>query len=344
MRSSLRTHVLLPFARRATGGAAAAVALSVVGLVTATTATAGPWLTWSTIADSTAGGVLQVRPAAGTPGSAAPVAQARWGRAVAMDASDTGRVVAYTSQTRIKGRDAARHGLTLVVRGRVRVVLTSGVVGRPDVSPDGLTVTVGRTDGRVVRYEVATGRLRTLCTSCHGIPASLGIPGRVGNVALSPNRRYVAVWGTSDGDAEALSIFRTSDGHRVARQLFGLGEPDDTLAWTPDGKRVGYASIVDGNAGSSWRILLLGVNGTVATTRVTSPVATRLSGPMRLNGAWWFVRTAGSSPTTRVATLLRTSSLIVAPTAVGTVRTWTGSGSPFTGFWSLSRFRPSPLP
>jgi hypothetical protein len=41
---------------------------------------------------------------------------------------------------------------------------------------------------------------------------------------------------------------------------------------------------------------------------------------------------------------VRTSSLAAAPTVVGTIRTWTGTGSPFTGRWSLTQARPTPLP
>jgi hypothetical protein len=341
--AAYRTSPSFRFLRRTSAVAAAGTALVALGLVSSSAEAVGPWLTWS---ESTlaSGNIDHVRPATGTPGTASPMPLAAWSRAQSVDSSDLGRVVAYATQIRIKGRDAARYGLTVMVGGRARVLATSGVAGRPDVSPDGTTVTYGRSNGSVVRYDVATRVTRTLCRSCTGIPASLGVPGRVGNVALSPDRRYVAVWGTSDGDAEAVSVWRTAGGRRVALRTSGLGEPDDTLAWTPNSRQVGFETIVEGTTTSSWRVLLLGINGAVTSTAVTSPGTTRLSGPMRLNGAWWFVRTAGYSPTTRVATLLRTTSLATRPAVVGTVRTWAGTGAPFTGRWSITRFGPTALP
>lgn len=332
---------------RVLASAALTAALAGGALASAGPAAADPWLTWSVITDATPGGVISTRPYAGPIGSTTPRPLAAADRALAVDASASGRVVAYVTQIKVAGRDRARRGLTVLVAGRARTVLTGGVSGRPDVSADGRYVTFGRANGSVSRYDVRTRAIIRLCRACTGFPTGGDLAGQVANVALSPDTRHVAVWGWTEGDAEALSVHRTRDGRRVAIDRFGEGEPDITMAWTTDSRQVAYAAIAPYDPSSprmAWTTALLGIDGKAGTTAIRSSGSARLSGPMRLAGAWWFVRTSGVAPTAKIATVLRTTSLQRQPTVVGTVRVNRISGYPYVGNWSLTSRRPAALP
>lgn len=324
---------------------AAAVGALVAG-AGVSSAAADPWLSWTVIDGATPGGVLDTRVLAADATGGSRLSQAARGAAVAAASSDDGSVTAYLTQTRAGTRDRARPGLAVVVDGVTRTQRIGRPSGQPDVTADGSAVVVGRSDGSVVSYAVATGQVTRLCGPCLGFRPGSRLNPRPAAVALSPDRQYVAVRTWTDGDAEALVIHRTSDGARVARRTMGEGEPDIAMSWTPDSRQLAYVAL--GSLGAPdfaavWRVVLLGVDGSLTDTPTATGASNRLSGPMRVGSDWYFVISRGSAPTARRATVLRTTSLSADAVEVGTVVTRGRSGFPFVGYWAMSGARPAAL-
>jgi Tol biopolymer transport system component len=310
------------------------------------TAFADPWLSWGVVSGANTEDRLNSRLFTADPADGSRTAIAPFRAAVAADFSDDGGTGAYVLQLQEPGASTYTRRLAVVRRdGTSQAVPVARVSGRPDVSPDGTSVTFGRTNNSVQRYDIATGALTTLCVDCTGL--SRRLRPSIANVALSPDGRYVGIQAYSQGDAQSLVVYRAADGTRVLRRTFGEGEPDDTMSWTADSTRLAYVEL--GSQGAPdfdgvWRVVLLGLDGTRTETAITAPTSTRLSGPMRLGDTWYVVSQPGFSPTAKRATVLRTDSLAVGPTPVGTIETRGKSKRilPFVGWWTLSAGQPVP--
>lgn len=328
-----------------------AMAVATVTLVTCAgtavgSAAADPWLSWTVITDVTLAGRASSTVSTADPAVGEVAQLARTGAALAVDASADGQTAAYLTQVRASQGRRTAYRIDVMRNGaRTRIPVT-GISGRPDTSPDGTAVSYGRVDGTVETYDLATGQRRTLCTDCTGLPARYRP--RIANVAVSPDGSHVAVMTFSDGDAQALVIYRTADGARLARRTMGEGEPDAAIAWTADGSRLAFVALGP-PAGSvdelvSWRIVTLGLDGSLAETAIRVTADQRLSGPMRVGDDWYAVSSNSPGPTGRRATLLTTPSLDQAPTALGTVTTRPKSRTfPFVGSWSVSAGQPVAL-